>query len=39
MNPMCKSDVRRITVNGKDMKYSWGFYDRFIALKFVRLTK
>ncbi|GLC40009.1 hypothetical protein PLESTF_001772300 [Pleodorina starrii] len=39
MNPMCKADVRRITVNGKDMKYSWAFYDRFIALKFVRLTR
>lgn len=39
MNPLCKSDVRRITVNGKDIKYSWSFYDHFISLKFTQLRR
>ncbi|EFJ41590.1 hypothetical protein VOLCADRAFT_98453 [Volvox carteri f. nagariensis] len=38
MNPDCKSQVRRITVNGATIPFIWANYDRFIALKFTQLT-
>ena len=39
MNMGCKSDVRKITINGKEVPYSWSFYNGFTALKFVNLKE
>ncbi|PNH01525.1 hypothetical protein TSOC_012576, partial [Tetrabaena socialis] len=38
INPDCKSDARRITINGEQVPYSWGFYEDLTAIKFVNLA-
>ncbi|EFJ41599.1 extracellular matrix glycoprotein pherophorin-V34 [Volvox carteri f. nagariensis] len=37
VNTACKDNVRKITINGKDLPPSWAFYNIFNGLKFTDL--